>query len=1024
MKSMGILIMIFAIAIGVATFIENDYGTIGAKSVVYNALWFEILLFLLAVNLISNIEKYKLYKKDKMPFFIFHLSFLVIILGAAITRFTGYEGVMNIKENQTSDSMLSSDTYFDMIIKDGKGIYHKDRKVLFSEIANNSFSEDLKAGINDIKIEYVDFIQNAKETIVEDKNNGIPIIELTVSSKNGREDILLKSFDAQSIAGKYISFGNEKFKDIIIAYDEKEGLSILSKTDMNTMSMDSGKKDKVIANTIIKFEKRMLYSTADINIVLTKFHPKGAIKLVKSDIKNSQLDALKIKVSNNSKSQEVTLFGLTGIAMKHKSIKLDGVEFTLGYGSKTIKLPFELKLKDFRLKRYAGSMSASSYESDITLIDNRNNIKQDYTIFMNNVFSYDGYRFYQSSYEPDETGTVLSVNHDFWGMAITYLGYFMLTVGFIWGMISPNGRISVLSKKIEKIKEEKAKILVAILSLFVFFNTDIKAQTDALKIVDDAKNVNSEHVKLFSQLLVQDRGGRVKPIDTLAREVVRKLAKKDEVLGLDANEVFFSMTINPDVWQRIKMIKVTHPQLKDELKIDGKYLSFADVFDIKDGNRVYLLQDKVEKANRVKPARRGTYEKAIIKLDEKINICYMVYTGSLLRIFPKPNDATNTWYAPMEAMQSWPQKDAKFVSLIFRKYFTAVDKAKNGTSWDEANDTIKLIKTFQEKIGGEVLPEPSKVKMEILYNDYHIFKSIMPYYAILGFVLLFMLFFNIIKPFNIDRYIKIFSALIFVVFVVHTLGLMLRWYISGHAPWSDSYESMIYISWATVLAGFIFINKSNFVIAATSILSALTLLVAHLSWLEPEITNLVPVLKSYWLVVHVAIITASYGFLALGALLGFIVLTLMIIKSQNNYRIIDLNIKELTYINEMTLIVGLILLTVGNFLGGVWANESWGRYWGWDPKETWALVSILVYTFVVHTRFMGKMNNVFLFNTLAIISFASIIMTYFGVNFYLSGLHSYAKGDPVPIPMFVYYTVAITFIMIVVAKIRERREFK
>jgi cytochrome c-type biogenesis protein CcsB len=266
---------------------------------------------------------------------------------------------------------------------------------------------------------------------------------------------------------------------------------------------------------------------------------------------------------------------------------------------------------------------------------------------------------------------------------------------------------------------------------------------------------------------------------------------------------------------------------------------------------------------------------------------------------------------------------------------------------------------------------------------------------------------------------NIFSGTIFIIFIIHTLGLMLRWYISGHAPWSDSYESMIYISWATILAGFIFQNKSYFVLSATSILTGVILLVAHLSWLEPEITNLVPVLKSYWLVVHVAIITASYGFLALGALLGFLVLILIIIKNEKNYKLIDFNIKELTYINEMTLIVGLVLLTVGNFLGGVWANESWGRYWGWDPKETWALISIIIYTFVLHTRFMGKLNNIFTFNVLSILAFSSIIMTYFGVNFYLSGLHSYAKGDPVPVPMFVYYTVGITFIVIFIAKIKK-----
>jgi cytochrome c-type biogenesis protein CcsB len=1024
---MGILILIFAISIATATFIENDYGTVGSKSVVYNATWFEILLLLLTINLISNIQRYQLYKKDKLPLFIFHISFVLILIGAGITRFIGYEGVMEIGENQTSNSMVSTDTYLSMSINDGKGIYNKEKKVLLSEIGNNNFSEELKIGINDIKIEYVDFIENAKEVIKEDKD-GIPIMHLVVSGNGQKEEIFLKPLDAQKVGDKFISFGNKEFQDIIISYEQNSSkLSILSKAHMNTLNMDSSKKEQIELNKIIPFEKRKLYSIGNTNIVLANFYPKAKIELEKSPIKNSELNALKLKVTNNSKVQEITLFGTSGILMQPKSLMLDNIKFTIGYGAKELKLPFELKLRDFRLQRYAGSMSASSYESDITLIDNRKNITEDHRIFMNNVFSYDGYRFYQSSYRPDETGTVLSVNHDFWGMAITYIGYFLLTVGFVWSMISRHGRINSLSAKIDKIKEQKASLLVALLSLVVIFSSPVQAneqqnqpQLDKVKLLENAKNVNSEHVKIFSKLLVQDRGGRIKPLDTLAREVVRKISGKNEIMGMNANDVFFSMTINPDIWQLVKMVKVSHPTLREELGAEGKYIAFADVFDFDQNNRrVYTLQQKVEEVNRIKPALRGTYEKAIIKLDEKINICYLVYTGSLLKIFPKPKDATNTWYAPMEAMQTWAKEDAQFVSLIFRKYFTAVDKAKQNGDWNEADDTIGLIEKFQDKIGASIIPAQSKIDMELKYNEYEIFKRVIPFYGLLGFILLILVFANIIKTFNIEKIIKIFSSLIFVVFAIHTLGLMLRWYISGHAPWSDSYESMIYISWATVLAGFIFINKSYFVIPATAILSALTLFVAHLSWLEPEITNLVPVLKSYWLVIHVAIITASYGFLALGALIGFIVLILMIIKSDKNYKIIDLNIKELTYINEMTLIVGLILLTIGNFLGGVWANESWGRYWGWDPKETWALVSILVYTFVVHLRFMGKMYSIFAFNVLSIVAFASIIMTYFGVNFYLSGLHSYAKGDPVPIPMFVYYTVAITFIMVVIAKLRN-----
>jgi cytochrome c-type biogenesis protein CcsB len=252
-------------------------------------------------------------------------------------------------------------------------------------------------------------------------------------------------------------------------------------------------------------------------------------------------------------------------------------------------------------------------------------------------------------------------------------------------------------------------------------------------------------------------------------------------------------------------------------------------------------------------------------------------------------------------------------------------------------------------------------------------------------------------------------------FLAHTAGLIIRWYIAGHAPWSNGYESMIYIGWASVLAGFIFSRKSMMTMAATSIMTGLILFVAHLNWMDPQVTNLVPVLQSYWLAIHVAMITASYGFLGLGALLGMITLILFILKKPHNQDRLNLAIKELNAINEMSLIVGLVLLTVGNFLGGVWANESWGRYWGWDPKETWALVTILVYAVVIHIRFIKGLYTDYAYSVISLLAFTSVLMTYFGVNYYLAGMHSYAKGDPVPIPDFVPWTYAVVAIVIAMA---------
>ena len=312
--------------------------------------------------------------------------------------------------------------------------------------------------------------------------------------------------------------------------------------------------------------------------------------------------------------------------------------------------------------------------------------------------------------------------------------------------------------------------------------------------------------------------------------------------------------------------------------------------------------------------------------------------------------------------------------------------------------------------------------MEIILNKSRLFERISNYYGLFGF---FLLVYQLIALFfrKINNRLPVYVAVsgILIIFALHTSGLAVRWYVSGHAPWSNGYEALIYISWATVLAGVFFVHRSAITLSATSVLACLILRIAHLSWMDPQITSLVPVLKSYWLVIHVATITASYGFLALGALLAMVNLIIMVFQNRNNYNYIELSVNELTNIIEMNLIVGLYLLSIGSFMGGVWANESWGRYWGWDPKETWALATILVYAFIVHMRLVPGLNTRFGFNLSALLGFSSVIMTYFGVNYYLSGLHSYAKGDPLIIPVFIYYTLLGIALIAIMAFLNQRR---
>jgi cytochrome c-type biogenesis protein CcsB len=238
---------------------------------------------------------------------------------------------------------------------------------------------------------------------------------------------------------------------------------------------------------------------------------------------------------------------------------------------------------------------------------------------------------------------------------------------------------------------------------------------------------------------------------------------------------------------------------------------------------------------------------------------------------------------------------------------------------------------------------------------------------------------------------------------------------------SNGYESMIFISWVTLMAGFIFSRRSPLALSATAVLAGLTLMVAHLSFMDPEITNLVPVLKSYWLTLHVSVITGSYAFLGLGAILAIISMILISLSNNRNIGRVSTTLDELLVINYKSLTIGLYLLTTGTFLGAVWANESWGRYWGWDPKETWSLITIIIYSLVIHSRLIPGMKDIYSFNLLALFAFASVLMTYFGVNYYLSGLHSYAAGDPVPVPLFVYIAVLAVVGLSLVSYTRYRK---
>lgn len=715
-----------------------------------------------------------------------------------------------------------------------------------------------------------------------------------------------------------------------------------------------------------------------------------------------ELNTLIVEARYDNKLKTVKIEGGAGWIEPPVVVRFDDVEIELAWGSKVIALPFSFKLLDFELQRYPGSQSPSSYASELEVIDNSTTFP--YRIFMNHPLTYKGYKFFQSSYDLDEKGTILEVNKDP-GKWPTYFGYFLLCVGFVGNFFTKGSRFVKLRAFLQK------SALALLLPLVFVQATPLKAEADTL---EQFRKNSYEHANgVFSSLLVQDYMGRIKPISTEAVEIVNKITGKSSLFGLTPEQMILGMTTNAGLWQEMKIIKLSNPSIKKVLGLspEAEYVSFASMFD---DEGYYKLAKQVSAANQKAQSKRDTFDNDIIKFDEKLNIAYLTLKGVLFKFIPIPNDASHTWIAPNDAF-SHPQVSGEVKSML-NDYFVGLQEGISTNKWDNANIALAKLKENQRSLSGGILPSETRVRAEVLYNHMGLFQKLIGFYFVLGCGAFVLALISIFKGKNYPTLEKSVLYIFIAGFIAHSFGLALRWYISGHAPWSDSYESMVYIGWSAGFAGVMVFRKSILSLAAAAILAAIVMLVAHMSFVNPQITNLVPVLKSYWLTVHVSVITASYGFLGMGALLGFITLLLMILKNKKNALRMNEQIRHLVAINEISLIIGLAMLTVGNFFGGIWANESWGRYWGWDPKETWSFVSIIVYALILHLRFVPKLNSVYVFSIASLVGYSSIMMTYFGVNFYLTGMHSYAaSGEHASLPSFVYYIFVVIFGLCVLA---------
>lgn len=662
------------------------------------------------------------------------------------------------------------------------------------------------------------------------------------------------------------------------------------------------------------------------------------------------------------------------------------------------ELSFSIKLNSFDMERYPGSNSPSSFSSKVTLEDSEKDIRFDYHIYMNHTLVYQGYKFFQTSYDPDEKGTVLTVNKDP-GKLCTYTGYFMLFAGLLLNPLNKNSRIRILLARINR----HALLLIL---LFTLGYQQLDAGDYEQTYFENFRNGSLQVSQDFSSLVVQSRMGRMKPMDTLSREIVRKISGKESFDGMTHNQIVLGMFFREKIWKNVPMIKIKTPKLRKIVGCEpGKLASFNQFFE---GHR-YILAKEVEYAHSLKPSQRGTFENDLIKVDERLNISFMVYTGALFKLFPVIDDDNNSWVDFKNIWIQSPNTPEVSIKQTIRNF---IDAGFN-QDYDALGAYIKEIDQYQRQYGQSVIPSKEKVQHEITYNNLKLFFRLSLCYLLAGLALLGFGFFSLFSQVRLGRIaVGCIMLPLFTILILHTIGLAVRWYISGHAPLSNTYETMIYIAYSAGLGGVIFFRRQAFPLASSFIMAGLFMFAGHLGSIDPEITNLVPVLKSFWLTVHVSVITASYGFLGIGAILGAITLVLFMLNKKGR---LESEISKLTDTNEAALIIGLTLLVIGNFLGGIWANESWGRYWGWDPKETWAYISILIYAILTHLRLIAALYSKYLFACLSLLAFSSILMTYYGVNFYLSGMHSYATGDPVPIPTWVYVTALCVALLIAVS---------
>ena len=677
---------------------------------------------------------------------------------------------------------------------------------------------------------------------------------------------------------------------------------------------------------------------------------------------------------------------LAGALLTHISAKRGMIHLRIGQptdtymaqdeeqGMKEEKLPFSLCLQKFEAKMHDGTNAVADYSSKFTVIDGDD--KSEGEVSMNNIYSHRSYRLYQSSYDEDGKGSVLAINADPYGIPVTYTGYALLFISLVWMLFDPKGGYRKLLKS--PLLKKGALITALILSMGNIQTLHAESATGNLQNAVLPK----ESAEKFGELHIL-YNDRICPVQTFALDFCKKIYGARSYQGLTAEQVLSGWVFYGNIWASEPFIKIKSGEMKTAMNLPD-YASLNTFFNREMGG--YTIGQYVQEYYN---GQQDKFHQQAADIDGKIQIIMELREGISLKVLPYTftknvkatkdhsfiKAGTTTWFSPVDKL---PQAVEQQHALYIKNVFSLLNGDVKAGNTSRVNEFFVKMKKYQEVSSGNSLPTATQYKAERINNAFPFATILFMANLTLGFIALFYTIYRMTKKREIKALNIALPILLGVSFLALTFGLALRWIISGNIPMSNGYESMLTVAWFVMLISILMQLRIRIVMVFGFLISGFFLLVSHINQMDPAIGQMMPVLNSPLLSIHVSIIMMSYALLSLTFICGIMGICL---RSHG---------EELQALSRIFLYPALTTMGFGIFIGAIWANVSWGNYWSWDSKETWALITFMIYAVVVHTQSLPVFRKPLVYHIYITLAFLSIAMTYFGVNYFLTGMHSYA----------------------------------